>query len=187
MFMILALWGDDGCQPRITAWGGLTCGVRPNLRGAATWSSFGHAHLGLLGNTASSAASRLLGATSARSCTGTARVACNWLSTAKRQSYTAGPRRLGEEGEAVQYHMEAYRVDPTNLDTISWLGAHHVRQQDYAAAIPHFQAAAAVQPKEVRGVCSCFTSAFPHRNGCSVCSLGAGIMVVSCSKLGFYM
>ena len=49
----------------------------------------------------------------------------------------------------MQYHLEAHRVDPTNLDTISWLGAHYVRQQDYSAAIPYFQAAASVQPKEV--------------------------------------
>lgn len=59
--------------------------------------------------------------------------------------------RLGEEGEALQYHLEAHRADPTGLDTISWLGAQHVRQQDYAGAIPYFNKAAAVQPKEVRG------------------------------------
>lgn len=29
----------------------------------------------------------------------------------------------------MRYQLEAYRVDPTNLETISWLGAHHVRQQ----------------------------------------------------------
>lgn len=40
-------------------------------------------------------------------------------------------------------------MDPTSLDTISWLGAHHVRQQDYGGAITYFQAAAEVQPKEV--------------------------------------
>lgn len=36
----------------------------------------------------------------------------------------------------------------TNLQ-VSWLGAHYVRRQDYPAAIPYFEAAARVQPREV--------------------------------------
>lgn len=57
--------------------------------------------------------------------------------------------RLGDEAEAVAYHTEAFAADRTNLDTVSWLGAHHVRRQDYPAAVPYFEAAARAQPREV--------------------------------------
>jgi intraflagellar transport protein 88 len=59
-------------------------------------------------------------------------------------------RRLGDEGEAVAYHSEAFAADHTNLETVSWLGAHYVRRQDYLAAVPYFEAASRVQPREVR-------------------------------------
>ena len=59
-------------------------------------------------------------------------------------------RRLGDEGEAVAYHSEAFAADRTNLETVSWLGAHYVRRQDYLAAVPYFEAASRVQPREVR-------------------------------------
>jgi len=49
----------------------------------------------------------------------------------------------------VAYHTEAFAADRTNLDTVAWLGAHHVRRQDYLAAVPYFEAAARVQPREV--------------------------------------
>ena len=58
---------------------------------------------------------------------------------------------MGDEGEAVAYYGEAFAADPACLDTLSWLGAHHVRRQDYPAAVPFFQAAARVQPREVGG------------------------------------
>ena len=58
--------------------------------------------------------------------------------------------RLGDEGEAVAFHSEAFAADRTNLDTVSWLGAHYVRRQDYLAAVPYFEAAGRVQPREVR-------------------------------------
>lgn len=58
--------------------------------------------------------------------------------------------RLGDEAEALACHTEAFAADRTNLETISWLGAHSVRRQDYAAAIPYFEAAAAAEPREVR-------------------------------------
>ena len=58
-------------------------------------------------------------------------------------------RRLGDEGEAVAYHSEAFAADHTNLETVSWLGAHYVRRQDYLAAVPYFEAASRVQPRDV--------------------------------------
>lgn len=56
--------------------------------------------------------------------------------------------KLGDEAEALAYHTEAFAADRTNLDTVSWLGAHHVRRHDYLAAIPFFEAAGRVQPRD---------------------------------------
>jgi intraflagellar transport protein 88 len=56
--------------------------------------------------------------------------------------------KLGDEAEALACHTEAHAADRTNLDTLSWLGAHYVRRQDYVGAIPYFEAAARVQPRE---------------------------------------
>ena len=64
---------------------------------------------------------------------------------------------MGAESEALALHTEAFTVDCTNLDAVTWLGAHYVRRQDYPGAIPFFEAAARVQPREVgsrpRGAC----------------------------------
>lgn len=57
-------------------------------------------------------------------------------------------RRLGDGQEAVQHYLDAHRACPSDLAVLSWLGAHHVRQQDYAGAERFFEAAAHAEPGE---------------------------------------
>ena len=59
--------------------------------------------------------------------------------------------RLGDEAEALACHSEAFAADPTSLEAVGWLGAHAVRRGDYPGAVPYFEAAARVQPREVGG------------------------------------
>ncbi|KAI3432221.1 hypothetical protein D9Q98_003783 [Chlorella vulgaris] len=56
--------------------------------------------------------------------------------------------KMGDEAEALACYSEAFASDRANLDCVSWLGAHHVRRQDYLAAVPYFEAAGRVQPRE---------------------------------------
>lgn len=64
--------------------------------------------------------------------------------------------RMGDEAEALACYSEAFASDRANLDCVSWLGAHHVRRQDYLAAVPYFEAAGRVQPREASAATSCW-------------------------------
>lgn len=45
----------------------------------------------------------------------------------------------------------SYRYYPVNLDVISWLGVWYVKSELYEKAVHYFEAAAQIQPTEVRG------------------------------------
>lgn len=51
---------------------------------------------------------------------------------------------------ARRYHYESFRYFPSDIDTISWLGAYYVDSQFCEKAIPYFQRAAQVQPAQVK-------------------------------------
>jgi len=58
--------------------------------------------------------------------------------------------RLEDENFAKQWHEEAHRIYPVNLNVISWLGVWYVKREMYEEAIKFFDTASDVQPGEVK-------------------------------------
>ena len=58
--------------------------------------------------------------------------------------------RLDDENYAKQWHEEAHRIYPVNLNVISWLGVWYVKREMYEEAIKYFETASDVQPGEVK-------------------------------------
>lgn len=64
--------------------------------------------------------------------------------------------RLGDEAEALACHTEAHAADRTNLDTLSWLGAHYVGEGEGVQVGEPWQ----------RGVATCWTMQVCTLDGC---------------------
>ena len=56
----------------------------------------------------------------------------------------------GDETQAFQYYLDAYRYYQVNMDVISWLGAYFVKNEVYDKAMQFFERAAQIQPREVK-------------------------------------
>ncbi len=54
----------------------------------------------------------------------------------------------GNDAQALHYFLESDRVNPYNVEALSWLGVWHVRQEEYDDALRYFSRAARLQPHE---------------------------------------
>jgi tetratricopeptide (TPR) repeat protein len=87
---------------------------------------------------------------------------------------------MGDEAEALACYSEAFASDRANLDCVSWLGAHHVRRQDYLAAVPYFEAAGRVQPREASAATSCWLAGWVEAAFAAAPVIGA-LLPLRCS------
>eukprot|EP00771_Trimastix_marina_P000484 gnl/Trimastix_PCT/1504.p1 GENE.gnl/Trimastix_PCT/1504~~gnl/Trimastix_PCT/1504.p1 ORF type:complete len:821 (-),score=245.28 gnl/Trimastix_PCT/1504:58-2520(-) len=55
-----------------------------------------------------------------------------------------------DESQALHYHLEAYRYDPTSIDIVAWLGAYFVKCEMFEKAIGYFRRAAQIDPSETK-------------------------------------
>eukprot|EP00746_Dinoflagellata_sp_MGD_P165498 gnl/MRDRNA2_/MRDRNA2_94806_c0_seq1.p1 gnl/MRDRNA2_/MRDRNA2_94806_c0~~gnl/MRDRNA2_/MRDRNA2_94806_c0_seq1.p1 ORF type:complete len:835 (+),score=212.77 gnl/MRDRNA2_/MRDRNA2_94806_c0_seq1:95-2599(+) len=56
----------------------------------------------------------------------------------------------GDETQAFHYNLEAHKYWPVDMNVITWLGIYYVKQEMYEAAMPFFDRAAQIEPKEVK-------------------------------------
>ena len=65
----------------------------------------------------------------------------------------------GDRSQAFQYYHDAYRYDPSNLQTIEWLGSYYIDSQYPEKAVEYFEKAALGRPHQVKWqlmVASCY-------------------------------
>jgi intraflagellar transport protein 88 len=64
-----------------------------------------------------------------------------------------------DENQAYQSYAESYQLYPVNMEVLSWLGVWFVRNELFENAIPFFERAAEIEPKELKWrlmVASCY-------------------------------
>ena len=55
-----------------------------------------------------------------------------------------------DEQQAYHHYFESFRIMPSNIDTIAWLGINHVRGLNYERACYFFERAALIQPQDIK-------------------------------------
>jgi intraflagellar transport protein 88 len=56
----------------------------------------------------------------------------------------------GDRGQAFHYYSESYRYYPSNIDVATWIGAYYIECEMYEQAVPYFERAALIEPKQVK-------------------------------------
>jgi intraflagellar transport protein 88 len=57
---------------------------------------------------------------------------------------------LKDDSQSLHYHLESYRIYPTNLDVIGWLAIWFIKHEMYEKSIEFFRQASDIDPKEVK-------------------------------------
>lgn len=55
-----------------------------------------------------------------------------------------------DEGQAYHHYLESFKLLPTNLETIAWLGIYNVKAFNYTRACFFFERASLLQPKDLK-------------------------------------
>ena len=55
-----------------------------------------------------------------------------------------------DEQQAYHHYYESFKILPSNIDTIAWLGINHVRGLNYERACYFFEKAALIQPNDIK-------------------------------------
>ena len=55
-----------------------------------------------------------------------------------------------DEQQAYHHYLESFKLLPSNIDTIAWLGINHVRGLNYERACFFFEKAALIQPNDIK-------------------------------------
>ena len=55
-----------------------------------------------------------------------------------------------DEPQAYYHYLESFKLLPTNLDTIAWLGIYYVKNVNYDKACFFFERAALLQPNDIK-------------------------------------
>lgn len=57
---------------------------------------------------------------------------------------------LKDDSQSLHYHLESYRIYPTNLDVIGWLAIWFIKHEMYEKSIEFFKKASDIDPNEVK-------------------------------------